>query len=257
MEAEKGYREVLFRDPGHLKARNNLGYVYDSRGEPARALEEYQAALEIEPENVQLLNNVGAVLGTLGKYGQAEETLRTAQLLAPEDPDVHLNLGLVFFRKGLYTAARESLERAIVLDPESESAYYYLGEACNRLGQIDTGARGAGTGAGDPATKRSSLVHDRYSVRSQTRAGAGVGGLPEGPRDPGRRLKAPCRHAPPSASRARPMFQGSSPSGATDTRFGRNVRFSAVRASSDPSESQLVSRSPSGLRSPAATLPVV
>jgi tetratricopeptide (TPR) repeat protein len=64
VEAEKGYRELLFRDPGHLKARNNLGYVYDALGEPARALEEYQAALAIDPQNVQLLNNVGAVLGT-------------------------------------------------------------------------------------------------------------------------------------------------------------------------------------------------
>ena len=70
VEAEKGYRELLFRDPGHLKARNNLGYVYDGLGEPARALEEYRAALEIEPENVQLLNNVGAVLGTLGRSPQ-------------------------------------------------------------------------------------------------------------------------------------------------------------------------------------------
>jgi Tfp pilus assembly protein PilF len=123
VEAEKGYREVLRRDPRHLKARNNLGYVYDSLGEPTRALEEYQAALEIEPENVQLLTNVGGALGTLGRYREA---------------DVHLNLGLVFFRKGLYDAARESLERAIRLDPECESAYYYLGEACNQLGQIDT-----------------------------------------------------------------------------------------------------------------------
>ena len=30
-----------------------------------------------------------------------------------------------------------ALARAIALDPESESAHFYLGEACNRLGNID------------------------------------------------------------------------------------------------------------------------
>ena len=39
----RGGTHALRRDPSHFKARNNLGFVYDSLGEPEKALEEYKA----------------------------------------------------------------------------------------------------------------------------------------------------------------------------------------------------------------------
>lgn len=131
------YREVLQDLPNHLKARNNLGVLFDRRGEYALALEQYEAARATDPDNVEVLLNLGAVLGALGRFEQAERELRRAQRLDPERADVHANLGILCFKRGLYAQADLELKRAIELAPDHAAAYFYRGEALNILGRVD------------------------------------------------------------------------------------------------------------------------
>lgn len=131
------YRELLDIDPGHHRAHNNLGVLYDQMGEYGAALSEYLAAEALDPDDVRLQCNIAAVQASLGRYRDAEERLGRALHSDPKNADARENLGLVYFKKGLYEEAAEELRRAAELDPSRASAYLYLGEALNHLNDIE------------------------------------------------------------------------------------------------------------------------
>lgn len=136
-EAIALYRDILVQNPANLKARNNLGVLYDELGRLELALEQFEAAELIEPENVELLNNHGSVLGAMGRYDDAEELLRRAQRLDPEDVSVRASIGILYFRRGVYTMAEEELSWVCEQNDAHGPAFYYRGEALNRLGRFD------------------------------------------------------------------------------------------------------------------------
>ncbi len=136
-EAIALYRDILVQNPANLKARNNLGVLYDELGRLELALEQFEAAGLIEPENVEILNNHGSVLGAMGRYDEAGELLRRAQRLAPEDVSVRASMGILHCRRGVYAMAEADLGWVCEQDDAHGSAFYYRGEALNRLGRFD------------------------------------------------------------------------------------------------------------------------
>jgi tetratricopeptide (TPR) repeat protein len=136
-EAIAFYRDVLTQDPANLKARNNLGVLYDELGDLDLALEQFEAAELIEPDNVELLNNYGLVLGAMGRYDEAGELLRRAQRLDPEGVAVRANIGILHYRRGVYASAEADLGWVCEQDDAHGPAFYYRGEALNRLGRFD------------------------------------------------------------------------------------------------------------------------
>ena len=136
-EAIASYRDILIQNPADLKARNNLGVLYDELGRLELALEQFEAAELIEPENVEILNNYGSVLGAMGRYDEAEELLRRAQRFGPEDVSVRASLGILHFRRGVYAMAEADLSWVCEQNDAHGPAFYYRGEALNRLGRFD------------------------------------------------------------------------------------------------------------------------
>lgn len=136
-DAGKLYRKVLALDPGHIRARNNLGVLLDRQGAHEAAADHFRTALEHDPENPELLGNLGAALGGQGRYAQAERELRKAARLAPNRVDVRANLGILHFRRGLYAQAETELAWVCGEDPEHGPAHVYRGESLNRLGRSD------------------------------------------------------------------------------------------------------------------------
>jgi tetratricopeptide (TPR) repeat protein len=131
------YRDILVQNPANLKARNNLGVLYDELGSPDLALEQFEAAELIEPENVELLNNYGSVVGGMGRYDDGEELLRRAQRLDPDNVAVRASLGILRFRRGVYAKAEADLAWVCEQDDSHGPAFYYRGEALNLLGRYD------------------------------------------------------------------------------------------------------------------------
>ena len=139
-EVEKAigiYLDVIRENPANIKARNNLGVLYDEMGSHELALEQLEAARELDPENQEILTNLGAVLGAMGQYDEAERELRRALRLDPENVDIHANLGILHFRRGLYGEAEAALEWVCERDPDHGPSFSYRGEALNRLGRVE------------------------------------------------------------------------------------------------------------------------
>lgn len=131
------YRKLIRQNPGQVKARNNLGVLYDETGAHERALEEFVGALEIEPENVGLLVNQASALASLSRFDEAERVLARAERLEPGAPDVRRARGILSYRRGLYAEAAEALETICRREPDDGVAQFYLGESLNRLGRVE------------------------------------------------------------------------------------------------------------------------
>ncbi|MGD2068050.1 MAG: tetratricopeptide repeat protein [Gemmatimonadota bacterium] len=136
-EAIEVYRDLVVRHPDHLRARNDLGVLFDELGQHELALEQFEAAREIDPERVEVLANAGAALAELGRFEEAERELRRAQRLDPDSIDVRAKLGVLYFRRGLYAQAETELRWVCIRDNSHGPAHFYRGEALNRLGRVD------------------------------------------------------------------------------------------------------------------------
>jgi tetratricopeptide (TPR) repeat protein len=76
-------------------------------------------------------------LASLNRYEEALSRLNLALESDPGNADARENLGLLFFKRGLYPAAAEQLRKATALNPSRASAFLYLGEALNRMDEVD------------------------------------------------------------------------------------------------------------------------
>lgn len=135
--AIKLYRQLLIEEPDNIRARNNLGCLFDQRGQHQQALEQYEAARSLAPDNIEVLLNFGDTLVALLKYDQAEREYKRAQKLDPARPDVHLHLGVLYYKRGIYAQAEIELKKAMDLDAENPAAWFYRGESLNLLGRVD------------------------------------------------------------------------------------------------------------------------
>ena len=131
------YRDILADSPRNVKARNNLGVLYDELDHPELALEQFEAAEGIDPKNVEVLINYGSALGVLARYGEAEHLLLRAVAIDPNSVPVRASVGILSFRRGAYAAAELELCWVCEQDRESARAFYYHGETLNRLGLFD------------------------------------------------------------------------------------------------------------------------
>lgn len=136
-EALAVYREILDENPGSLKARNNLGVLYDELGHHELALEQFEAAEKLGPDNVEVLTNLGSTLGIVARYEEADAALRRALRLEPESVAVRAAVGILHYRRGVYGLAESELRWVCEQDPDHAEAFYYRGEALNRLGRFD------------------------------------------------------------------------------------------------------------------------
>jgi Flp pilus assembly protein TadD len=136
-EAIQVYGAIVAENPLHIKARNNLGVLYDEIGAHELALEQFEAARQLDSDNVEILTNLGASLGALGRFDDAEREFRKALKINPENVDLRANLGILFFRRGLYGQAEVELRWVCERDENHATAHFYRGEALNRLGRVE------------------------------------------------------------------------------------------------------------------------
>lgn len=106
-------------------------------GDPKKAIEDLNKALEIYPNFMAALNQLGVQYMELKEWGKAVEALRKAIAIAPEAFHPRLNYGIVLLQLKDYKAAAAELGIAVQKDGTSGPAHFYLGRVMVSLGNYD------------------------------------------------------------------------------------------------------------------------
>ena len=120
-------------ESGRVKGRDlagvylNRGLRFDYKGDPDRAIADYDAAIRIEPKNAFAYFNRGAVYLHKKEFDHAiadyDETIR----LAPKAWQPLRNRGAAHFGAGQYDRARADFEAVLGMDAKSAEGLYGRG----------------------------------------------------------------------------------------------------------------------------------
>ncbi|MGD0539960.1 MAG: tetratricopeptide repeat-containing glycosyltransferase family protein [Tepidisphaeraceae bacterium] len=239
-EAERGYRQVLARNPRQADALHLLGVVHSQRGRHQEAIHlirqaialrpgiavfhaslggvyrtidrsdlaaaEYRQAAKFDPGNFDYFHEFGATLAESDRADEAIAAFTRTIELNPTVASAYSNKGALLREKGRLEEAGSCFSRAIELDPKFPGSHNNLAILLYQEGKIDeaiTAWRQAIALQPDFATAHLNLSHALLKV----------GQFTEGWEEFEWRLRNP--RADKDPRRARPQWDGSDPSGKT------------------------------------------
>ena len=103
---------------------NDLGLLFEGKGDPARARAEYGRAIAAEPARPVFHFNLGNALARLGERPEAERAYREAIRLQPALADAHNNLATLLLDLGRCHEALREARRAVQIDGR-RAPYYH------------------------------------------------------------------------------------------------------------------------------------
>lgn len=139
--AEACYRNALALDPEDATHSYLLGYLRQTRGEVAPAIEDYRRALEIAPDRLAGWMRLGNAYRDANRLEEAAEAFGRALALDDGVAAAHYGLGEVRALAGDDEGAVRSFERALDVDPAATRVRYPLGQAYRRLGRTEEAER--------------------------------------------------------------------------------------------------------------------
>ena len=101
------YQKSIEINPQHDYAYNNMGFVYDNKGNYNKAIECYQKSIEINPQYNEAYYNMGFAYQNKGNYNRAIECYEKSIEIDPQYDNAYLNMGVAYFNKGNYNKAIE------------------------------------------------------------------------------------------------------------------------------------------------------
>lgn len=150
-DAERSLLTCLRLDPQHLRAKYNLGLVYELLKRPEEAAAAYRAAIAMQ-ESATVKDpapylNLGMMLRRDDKAAEALPLLNVAAGGGSQDPIAYRELGLAYEKLGRYDEAAGALKMAISLRPKIEALHFFLGRVYREAGHRDEAAREFGEAA--------------------------------------------------------------------------------------------------------------
>ena len=125
--------------PRCARARNNLGFEYDTRGRVGEAMLEYEKALSINPHFADPYNNLGFIYYGQGRVDDAIAAYKKALAEKPCYAEAHNNLGAAFLKKGNMLWATCSFLKALECQPTLAEAHLGLGVLLAKEGKLESG----------------------------------------------------------------------------------------------------------------------
>ncbi|MHC4393916.1 MAG: tetratricopeptide repeat protein, partial [Planctomycetota bacterium] len=134
-KAAATYEQALALDPDDKRILCNVGDVYNSLGQPDRAMPYLIKSIDIDEDYAVAHHNLAVSLTKKQQFAAAEKSLRRALELEPKHPSrTHYQLGVVLGRQRRFEEAIKSQQRALAEDPDNLDAYAHLGLVYLKLG---------------------------------------------------------------------------------------------------------------------------
>ena len=136
-------------------AYNDRGLLYQELHDLARALADFNRALDLNPKTPIVLNNRGNNYDLAGERKRALADYGRALDIDPAYANAHLNRAKTYFDMGNMTAALRDLDLTIELQPTMGDAFYTRGRVYDQMGRSDEALRDYSAAiAQDPSHKQ-------------------------------------------------------------------------------------------------------
>jgi len=113
-------------DPNLMEAWNNLAFAYSASNRTEKAMKAFSKAIELSPERTELINNRAVLTMLSGNPGDALANLEEARQDKEQDIAVLLNLAQAYHAMGREARAVEAWRAAAAIDPENPEAARYV-----------------------------------------------------------------------------------------------------------------------------------
>jgi Flp pilus assembly protein TadD len=101
------------------------------------AIGHYQKALRIDAKFYPALNNMGTLYEQRGDHAQANKAFAKAREINPDDGEAYINLGHVLYEEGQFRGAIDQLNEGLQRSPESAVGNFFLGSAYFKLRETE------------------------------------------------------------------------------------------------------------------------
>jgi len=118
-------------------AHYGLGRAYHQLGQLDKAIEQYQAALQLDPGHLLANLNLGVVLARQGRLRDATNYFGNVLVREPKMVEAHLNMGNALFKLKDYAGATNHFARALELVPGLAEAHRTYAAALVELGDFN------------------------------------------------------------------------------------------------------------------------
>ncbi len=125
-EAKAGYEKILQVHGQHFNCLHMLGVLEAQTGNPLKALEYLQQALQINPQAPAVLGNYGNALNDLKRWQEALPFFQQALALDPNMINAQYAQGIAHYQLGDYAQAQQSFQQVLSLQPDYMEAMRYL-----------------------------------------------------------------------------------------------------------------------------------
>jgi len=125
-EAEIVFQELLELNSEDADILNNLGIVYESRGDIEDAVTYYKKALALDGKHLIALTNTANLYQKAGKWHEAVIQLEKCLRLEDQNPTLFNQLAATYINLNEYGKARSNLLKSLELNPDQQSAIEVL-----------------------------------------------------------------------------------------------------------------------------------
>lgn len=134
--ALKNFYKCVEIDPMDFITYNDIGSIYEERGNLTEAKKFCNKSLSISPEYFRALFNMGVIARKMGDSDKAMDYYIRAKESYP-DPYIYLNMSAIFIERADFEGAIRILNEGIDFNPDSVNLFY--NRACSKanLGRIE------------------------------------------------------------------------------------------------------------------------
>lgn len=103
----------------------------------AKALPNFERAVELDPNYAEAWYQAGFCYGVVGRHAEALKASKQAARLRPEWPETYVNIGASNYALGNYKDAADAYRQALKRDDDNSETQYAYGLTLNKLGKTD------------------------------------------------------------------------------------------------------------------------